>query len=110
MIIAIHGFVPKEIMALHDGELTADRAQEVAAHIDTCAECRNLAGMFSATSQSLAAWTIREAPESLQASTGRHSGIAGEDNPSVFLYVVPPSPRAPNFGARCLRHLLGSFL
>src|SRR5277367_406945 len=58
MIATIHEVAPEEIMAHHDGELPADRAQQVSSHLETCAECRDLARSLSGTSQSLAAWNI----------------------------------------------------
>jgi hypothetical protein len=58
MTAALHEIAPEEIMARHDGELPADRAQQVSSHLEACAECRDLARSLSGTSQSLAAWNV----------------------------------------------------
>ena len=58
MTTAIHDFAPEEIMAHYDGELAADRAQHVSAHLETCVQCRDCAESLHATSQSLAIWTV----------------------------------------------------
>jgi predicted anti-sigma-YlaC factor YlaD len=88
MTTTVHDFSPEEVMAHHDGELTADRAREVAAHIENCNECRNLSAAFSATAQSLAVWTLREAPKSLQVTTERRARTAGQDSRSFFLALL----------------------
>jgi hypothetical protein len=69
MITATHEIAPEELMAYHDGELPADRAEEVSTHLNACQECRNLAESLDATSQSLAEWTLRPLPPTLQPST-----------------------------------------
>jgi hypothetical protein len=84
MTTAIHEVTAEEIMAHQDGELPADRAQEVSAHLETCVECRNLADSLQSTSQSLASWVVPEAPESLQpARAAFHAsfGVADEHDP-----------------------------
>jgi hypothetical protein len=58
MSTAIHDFAPEEIMAHHDGELPADRAQQISAHLESCAECRDLAHSLGTTSDMLSHWTI----------------------------------------------------
>jgi hypothetical protein len=66
MTAALHEIAPEEIMAHHDGELPADRAQQVSSHLEACAECRDLARSLSGTSQSLAAWSVNSPRELLQ--------------------------------------------
>jgi hypothetical protein len=68
MSTAIHDFAPEEIMAHHDGELPADRAQQISAHLESCAECRHLVESFHLTSQSLAAWTSLPVSSSFESS------------------------------------------
>jgi hypothetical protein len=80
MTTALHEFAPEEIMAHQDGELPADRAQLLAAHLDTCAECRNLAQSFHATSQSLATWTINAAAPSLESGFAPSTSISHAGN------------------------------
>jgi hypothetical protein len=61
-----HPFNPEEIMAYVDGELPADRAQSLSAHIDQCAECHELAASLRSTSQTLSNWTAATAPVNAQ--------------------------------------------
>ena len=49
---------PEEVMAFLDGELSADRAQSVSAHISECTECHDMVASLSKTSRSLTAWTV----------------------------------------------------
>lgn len=79
MIATIHEITPEEIMAHHDGELSAERDQLVSAHLETCAECRGLARSLSSTSQSLAGWTINATPK-LLSSTYNPSSLIGRAN------------------------------
>ena len=62
MISAAHPVAPEDLMALLDGELAADEAQTVSAHLAHCADCAELASQFRAMSQSLASWKIEDAP------------------------------------------------
>ncbi len=57
----MHPVAPEEIMAFLDGELSADRAQSVSAHIEQCAGCGEIGESLRATSRKMAAWTV-EAP------------------------------------------------
>jgi hypothetical protein len=66
MTTALHDFAPEEIMAHHDCELPVDRAEQVSAHLEICAECRDFAQSLRSTSQSLATWSINAAPLSLE--------------------------------------------
>jgi len=52
-----HPFTPEEIMAFVDGELSADRAQSVSAHVETCAECQEVMASLRSTSGALSNWT-----------------------------------------------------
>ncbi|HXY23896.1 MAG TPA: DUF4349 domain-containing protein [Candidatus Acidoferrum sp.] len=61
-----HPVAPEEVMALLDGELAAERAQTVFAHLEQCAECRTLEASLRNTSQSLAAWKPAPVPAGLE--------------------------------------------
>jgi hypothetical protein len=63
-----HIVAPEEIMAFLDGELSADEAKAVSAHIEHCTECSALADELRATSQSLARWEVERMPPRLEAS------------------------------------------
>ena len=60
-----HPFEQEEVMAYLDGEISADRASEIAQHMQQCAECRELAASFRNLSQQLAAWEVETSPERL---------------------------------------------
>jgi hypothetical protein len=53
-----HPFAPEEIMAFVDGELPADRAESVSAHIDQCSECREIRESLRSASAKMAAWSV----------------------------------------------------
>jgi len=58
MSITTHPIAPEEIMALLDGELDPFASTSIAAHLDLCEECRDLASKFRLTSQSLSQWQV----------------------------------------------------
>src|SRR5207245_1292180 len=60
-----HPVEQEEVMAYLDGELPADRAAGVAAHLDGCAECRALAADLRGVSQQLSAWQVEPSPARL---------------------------------------------
>jgi anti-sigma factor RsiW len=66
MSTTTHPFAPEEIMAFVDGELSADRAQSLSAHIDHCAECSEAAAAFRNTSHSLSNWRVAGVPTQLE--------------------------------------------
>jgi anti-sigma factor RsiW len=66
MNTTLHEISPEEIMAHFDGELSADRAREVAAHLACCAACGALAAALGTTSRALNAWQVAE-PKRLEA-------------------------------------------
>jgi hypothetical protein len=57
-----HLVAPEEIMALLDGELSADRAPFVSEHIEECVRCRQVAESLRGNSETLARWTVATAP------------------------------------------------
>jgi anti-sigma factor RsiW len=60
-----HPFELEEVMAYLDGEISADRASEIAQHMQQCGECRELAAGFRNLSRELSAWEIETSPERL---------------------------------------------
>jgi len=62
MSTTTHPFAPEEIMAFADGELSARHSESISAHIDQCADCRELAASLRGTSQTLSNWTVPPAP------------------------------------------------
>ena len=65
MSATMHPFAPEEIMALLDGELPADRAQSVSAHVEICHECGMLAKELKSAKQELSSWKIGTLPVSI---------------------------------------------
>jgi hypothetical protein len=62
---SIHPFDQEEVMAYLDGEISANRAAEIALHMQECAECQMLAASFRNLSQHLAAWEVESSPAQL---------------------------------------------
>ncbi len=60
-----HPFEQEEVMAYLDGEISADRASEIAQHMQQCAECQELAASFRNLSQQLVAWEVEPSPAHL---------------------------------------------
>jgi hypothetical protein len=60
-----HPYEQEEVMAYLDGELSADRAAGVAAHLRECAECAELAEQMRGVSVHLANWSVEPSPASL---------------------------------------------
>jgi Domain of unknown function (DUF4349)/Putative zinc-finger len=65
MTSSTHPFYQEEVMAYLDGELSADRAADVAAHLRECAECAGLAKQMREVSTHLSNWSVEPAPASL---------------------------------------------
>jgi hypothetical protein len=78
-----HPYEQEEVMAYLDGELSADRASGVAAHLRECAECAELADQMRGVSIHLANWSVEPTPASLasglEASCIAKSGTAQRD-------------------------------
>jgi len=84
-----HPYEQEVVMAYLDGELSADRASGVAAHLRECAECAELAEQMQGVSVHLANWSVEPAPASLASGleaarkdralpkVDRRKGIAG---------------------------------
>jgi type IV pilus assembly protein PilA len=80
MSTTTHPFTPEEVMAFVDGELSADRAQSISAHLDQCAECSRLAAEQRGLSLQMTSWRVEVVPERVSgrveaASSGKHEGI-----------------------------------
>jgi type IV pilus assembly protein PilA len=65
MSTTTHPFAPEEVMALIDGELSADCEQSLTAHLDQCAECSVLAANFRQASLQMTSWKVGVVPERL---------------------------------------------
>lgn len=65
MTSSTHPFEQEEVMAYLDGELSANRAVSVAAHLRECTECAALAEQMRNVSVQLSNWSVEPAPASL---------------------------------------------
>jgi hypothetical protein len=98
-----HQFELEEVMAYLDGEISADRASEIAQHMQQCAECQELAASFRNLTQELSAWEIEPSPARLTAqisqqvaevstkSTQTRSARAEETPLQRLLHLLPES-------------------
>lgn len=64
---ATHPVTPEELMALLDGELSADRAQSVSAHTESCPACQQSFASLLHTARSLTGWTVGTATAEVEA-------------------------------------------
>ena len=76
-----HPFELEEVMAYLDGEISADRASEIAQHMQQCAECRELASGFRNLSRELAAWEVEISPERLTNEMNTEIAAAARKQP-----------------------------
>jgi type II secretory pathway pseudopilin PulG len=58
-----HEFLPEDVMAFLDGELSNQRSAALVAHLESCAECSAVAANLRGVSQNLASWQLESAPE-----------------------------------------------
>jgi anti-sigma factor RsiW len=65
MTLSTHPFEQEEVMAYLDGELAANRAASVAAHVRECPECAALTKQMREVSVQLSNWSVEPAPASL---------------------------------------------
>jgi hypothetical protein len=61
-----HPIEPEEVMAYLDGELAAERAAAVGAHLEQCAECAAVAAHLRGVSSRMAEWQVEAAPEAMK--------------------------------------------
>jgi hypothetical protein len=77
-----HPYQQEEVMAYLDGELSADRAAGVAAHLRECAGCAELVEQMRGVSVHLTNWSVDPAPASLTANlrTARSAPASTKQN------------------------------
>jgi Domain of unknown function (DUF4349)/Putative zinc-finger len=66
MTAAEHSLEHEELMAYLDGELPADKAAIVHAHVAGCALCQRLSGELRGLSQDMSLWQVEPTPVTLQ--------------------------------------------
>jgi hypothetical protein len=82
----VHPVTPEEIMVFIDGELSADRAGFIAAHLRSCERCEEVAENIRGISREMRQWTVPSRPltakESEIISAARRSDvITGKSRP-----------------------------
>ena len=89
MTAATHPVHPEEIMALLDGELPAERAQAVSAHLEQCLRCSTLEKELGATGQKMSFWEVGRLPSVIEervcSAVAAMPAHAGTSSPSLFL-------------------------
>jgi len=82
-----HAFDREEVMAYLDGELAPERAAAAAAHLEQCAECRELAATLRSLSRQLPQWEVQAIPATVEQNVLR----AAKEKPAET--VVPKMDR-----------------
>lgn len=77
---AVHAVSPEEVMAFVDGQLMAEEAAVIEAHVAECEECAGLVREFRRVSEAMADWNVPPVPVRLEKAVldGRSAGGAGE--------------------------------
>jgi len=95
MSTTTHPVAPEEIMALLDGELSAEQTQAVSSHIGKCAECATVAANHRELSEQMTSWRVELAPARLadrfSAGTGEEGsrfGVLKRRRSSVSRYAI----------------------
>jgi hypothetical protein len=71
-----HAVAPEELMAYLDGEMSPERAREVAEHLPSCPDCRALSDDLRGISQRMSAWDVDDVPAALVApSAGERANV-----------------------------------
>lgn len=65
-----HEFLPEEVMAFLDGELSAEKSAAFAAHLNKCADCSAVAANLHGLSKDLATWHVPQPSTSLEQAAG----------------------------------------
>jgi hypothetical protein len=91
-MLSTHPFEQEEVMAYLDGEISADRAAEIARHMQQCAECQSLAAGFRNLSQQFAAWEIEASPSQLTEQMTKQVAEATATQPRTMLATVARTP------------------
>jgi hypothetical protein len=63
-----HPVSQEELMAYGDGQLQPDHARQIAAHVESCAECKKAVADAKFVSLQMATWQVEDAPERLTRS------------------------------------------
>ncbi len=81
-----HLVEPEIVMAYRDGQLAAGEAAGVRAHLETCAECQEIAASLDDVSAQMRAWTVEEPSPQL---AWRVAGRAGKPKGKFWWWHWP---------------------
>src|SRR5215210_4010107 len=70
----------EDVMSWVDGELGADQADAIRAHVTACAECRSIADDLRQVTRQVTRWDVEPAPKGLRAQVDRRSHAAHSKN------------------------------
>ncbi len=76
MNTAKHEFLPEEVMAFLDGELSPERSAAISAHIKSCPQCSVVVQEVRGAAQNLASWKVEPAPARVSSPTIQASANA----------------------------------
>ena len=97
MANSLHAIEQEELMAYLDGELPADRAAHVAAHLEQCADCRAWVTESRVLAERLTEWQVEAAPPSLNEHVAAAISL-GELNPRATVIPLLSQPPPKIFG------------
>src|SRR5215467_5771384 len=66
MSATTHDYLVEDVMAFLDGELSAEQASAVSAHLEACPECSAVAANFRGLTSQMATWRVGSVPGTLK--------------------------------------------
>src|SRR5688572_33294295 len=66
----------EDVMSWIDGELGADQANAIRAHVAACADCRSIVDDLQQVSRQVTSWQVEPAPSGLRAQVDRSRHVA----------------------------------
>ena len=103
----VHAVDREEVMAYLDGELSGAAAESARSHLETCAECRDMAAGFARVTGQFGEWGVEPAPAELNT---RVVPPTSESSPAARLGHWLRGPRLAFAGAGAVILATGLFL
>src|SRR5437773_2147738 len=72
----------EDVMSWIDGELAADRAEQIRAHVSGCADCQSIAQELGSVKGQLMTWQVEPAPATLRPTKAQRGSVVGATRPS----------------------------
>ena len=83
-----HAFHREEVMAYLDGELAPERAAAAAAHLEQCAECRELAASLRSLSRQMTEWEVGTIPATVEQNVMQAATLQKQGKPPALRQEV----------------------